>query len=171
LLVARIAESRFERELEELERALVIARLGVRDAEVVVERSRPVWIALVEPAMRPLLLHREVVDCDRAHVCGVAGEVPLVRLGRTRERVLEERKRGLRVTARPEHAAALELETDVRRRVAPSERLGLVEELRAALEVGAQRFDPRELRQHLRTTRVGRLLVELRAQPLLARVE
>jgi hypothetical protein len=54
-------------------------------------------------------------------------EVVLTGLLRERERRLEQRVRGLEVAARPVHAAALEVQPDVRGRVRARERLGLVQ--------------------------------------------
>src|SRR5262245_50051178 len=102
--VLRIALPRLQRALEQLERPLVLALLRVGPAQVVEERAGPVRgvrlaVAELDAALRPLLLQLEVVDRDRAHVRGVAGEVPLLRLLGAAIRRLEERERGLGVAA------------------------------------------------------------------------
>src|SRR5207244_7839842 len=105
------------------------------------------------------------------HVRRVTGEVALAGFDRAGERPLEQRERSLRVAAGAVHPATLELETDVRDRVVAGERLRLVENLRAILEVPAQPFDACELRQDLGAACIGRLLIELLPKPILARVE
>ena len=101
----------------------------------------------------------------------VSGEVALARLDRARERVLEERERSFAVAGRAVHAAAFELEANVRHSVVPGERLRLIEQPRAPLEVPAQPLHSRQLSQNLRAAGGDRLLCELLAEAPLARVE
>ncbi len=65
-------------------------------------------------------------------------------------RGLEERQRGLRIAARPQDAASLEVDADAGARARGRERFGFADELLGFVEVVAQTFDPSELRQQLR---------------------
>jgi hypothetical protein len=101
-------------------------------------------------------------------VDGVAREVGLARFERPLEGGLEQRVRGLRVAARAEHPASLELQADGRYGVRSSERLGLVQQLFARVEVAAKALDARKLREHLGTPGIGFLFLELLPEPPLA---
>ena len=59
------------------------------------------------------------------------------------------------------HAAALQLNSNIRGRVGACERLGIVEKSRAGIEVTAQPLHSRELGQHLRPSLFRSLALEL----------
>jgi hypothetical protein len=83
------------------------------------------------------------------------------------ERLLELRKTRSRQLRRPRPAAALEQHS----RVGPAEPFRLVQQHVALPVAPAQALDPRQLRHHLRATRIRRLLLQLRTEAALARVE
>ena len=91
--------------------------------------------------------------------------------GSSLERRHEERVRGGRVAARPQHPATLEREAYVDDRPSGADSFRLVEEVAAAVELAAQPLDACELRQHLRPSSVVGLTVELLREPPLGEIE
>ena len=89
----------------------------------------------------------------------------------TLERDHEERVRGGRVAARPQHPATFEGDAYIDERLPGADASRSVEQVAAPCERAAQPFDARQLRQRLRPTRVVGLPVELLRQPALAQVE
>ena len=106
----------------------------------------------------------------RGHVRRVGGDEALAGRDRLVEGRFEERQRGGRIAAGPEHAAPLELEPRPRHR-RPGKRRGVVEECIRLGEPVAQPRDASELRQHLGAAVVVGLGVELLTEPLLRGVE
>src|SRR5439155_116736 len=97
LLVVRIAQTRLQREFEELESARVVAGFGVRHADVVVQRPGPVRVAFVEPRTEPLLARIEIVEIpERTETVGQLLRRPPSRRSRPppRWRGTESRARG-----------------------------------------------------------------------------
>src|SRR4051795_3701106 len=151
----------------------MVAGVVVRPTQVVEQRPGPICrlgstFAELQPALRPLFGRFDVVDGDRAHMERVTGEEVLTVVQGTGEGRLEERKRRGRIAARTQLSTALEVDPHLCNPARSRERLGFLEQALTWVEVVAQAFHARELRQNLRAALVRRFTVELLAQTALA---